>query len=458
MADTRPVLLVIEDDLGLQKQMRWSFDRFNVVFAEDRESAITQVRRHEPAVVTLDLGLPPNTDSPEEGFAVLEEILSLAPSTKIVAITGQNDRDNALRAIATGAYDFFSKPFNAETLGLVVDRAFNVAELERENQRRSAFTDTMPIEGLITRDPGMIKLCRQIEKLAPTDASVLLFGESGTGKEVLARSLHTQSPRKDNRFVAINCAAIPEALLESELFGHEKGAFTGAVKQTAGKIELAAGGTLFLDEIGDLPMSLQAKLLRFLQDRVIERVGGRTEIAVDLRIICATHRNLRDQIEKAEFREDLYYRLTEMVVTIPPLRDRAGDAPLLARAFVKRFTQQQKREKLFLRDDAIQAIADYNWPGNVRELENCIKRAVIMADANSIGAEDLGINQSSEHPALNLRHVRDDAERKAVLRAMAQSGGNIARASELLGISRPTMYDLLNRFGLRERQASANAG
>lgn len=458
MADTRPVLLVIEDDLGLQKQMRWSFDRFNVVFAEDRESAITQVRRHEPAVVTLDLGLPPNTDLPEEGFAVLEEILSLAPSTKVVAITGQNDRDNALRAIATGAYDFFSKPFDAETLGLVVDRAFNVAELERENQRRSAFTDTMPIEGLITRDPGMIKLCRQIEKLAPTDASVLLFGESGTGKEVLARSLHTQSPRKDNRFVAINCAAIPEALLESELFGHEKGAFTGAVKQTAGKIELAAGGTLFLDEIGDLPMSLQAKLLRFLQDRVIERVGGRTEIAVDLRIICATHRNLRDQIEKSQFREDLYYRLTEMVVTIPPLRDRAGDAPLLARAFVKRFTQQQKREKLFLRDDAIKAIADYNWPGNVRELENCIKRAVIMADANSIGAEDLGINQSVDHPALNLRHVRDDAERKAVLRAMAQSGGNIARASELLGISRPTMYDLLNRFGLRERQASANAG
>ncbi len=457
MADTRPILLVIEDDLGLQKQMRWSFDRYNVVFAEDRESAINQVRRHEPAVVTLDLGLPPNTDRPDEGFAVMQEILSLAPSTKIVAVTGQNDRDNALRSIAMGAYDFFSKPFDAETLGLVVDRAFNVAELERENQRRSVFSDTTPLEGLITRDPGMIKLCRQIEKLAPTDASVLLFGESGTGKEVLARGLHAQSPRKDKRFVAINCAAIPEALLESELFGHEKGAFTGAVKQTAGKIELAAGGTLFLDEIGDLPMSLQAKLLRFLQDRVIERVGGRTEIAVDLRIICATHRNLRDQIEKNQFREDLFYRLTEMIVNIPPLRDRAGDAPLLARAFVKRFSQQQKREKLFLREDAVRAIADYDWPGNVRELENCIKRAVIMADSNSIGAEDLGIHQNAEIPALNLRHIRDDAERKAVLKAMAQSGGNIARASELLGISRPTMYDLLNRFGLRERQASTTS-
>ena len=408
-------------------------------------------------MVTLDLGLPPDTDTPVEGFAVLEEILSLAPSTKVIAVTGQNDRDNALRAIATGAYDFFSKPFDAETLGLVVDRAFNVAELERENRLRSTFTDTMPLEGLITRDPAMIKMCRQIEKLAPTDASVLLFGESGTGKEVLARALHAQSPRRDKRFVAINCAAIPEALLESELFGHEKGAFTGAVKQTAGKIELAAGGTLFLDEIGDLPMSLQAKLLRFLQDRVIERIGGRTEIAVDLRIICATHRNLRELIDSNGFREDLYYRLTEMVVEIPPLRNRAGDAPLLARAFVKRFTRQQKREKLFLRDDAIQAIADYDWPGNVRELENCIKRAVIMAESNSIGAEDLGISQNADHPALNLRHVRDDAERKAVLRAMAQSGGNIARASELLGISRPTMYDLLNRFGLREKQTSTTS-
>lgn len=457
MADTRPVLLVIEDDLGLQKQMRWSFDRFDVVFAEDRESAITQLRRHEPAVVTLDLGLPPNTNTPDEGFAVMEAILSLAPNTKIVAVTGQNDRNNALRAIATGAYDFFSKPFDAETLGLVVDRAFNVAELERENQRRSAFSGTTPLEGLITRDPGMIKLCRQIEKLAPTDASVLLLGESGTGKEVLARGLHAQSPRSENRFVPINCAAIPEALLESELFGHEKGAFTGAVKQTAGKIELAAGGTLFLDEIGDLPMSLQAKLLRFLQDRVIERVGGRTEIAIDLRIVCATHRNLSEQIRKGEFREDLYYRLTEMIVTIPPLRERAGDAPLLARAFMKRFAVQHKREKLFLRDDALRAIADYPWPGNVRELENCIKRAVIMAEASSIGAEDLGINNELELPALNLRRIRDDAERKAVLGAMAQSGGNIARASELLGISRPTMYDLLNRFGLREKQASSTS-
>ncbi|MEZ5741305.1 MAG: PEP-CTERM-box response regulator transcription factor [Burkholderiaceae bacterium] len=453
MADNRPVLLVVEDDLGLQKQMRWTFDRFNVVFAEDRESAVAQVRRFEPVVVSLDLGLPPHKDTPEEGFKALDEILSLAPSTKVIAVTGQNDRDNALRAIAAGAYDFFAKPFDAQTLGLVIDRALNVAELERENLRRADLSQHTQLEGLVTRDPGMLKVCHQVEKLAPTDASVLLHGESGTGKEILARGLHSLSPRRTKRFIAINCAAIPDALLESELFGHEKGAFTGAVKQTQGKIELAEGGTLFLDEIGDLPMNLQAKLLRFLQDRVIERVGGRDEIPIDVRVVCATHRNLRDLIDKGTFREDLYYRLTEMVVNIPPLRERAGDAPLLAHAFVRRFAREQRRDRLSLRDDAIKLISNHRWPGNVRELENCIKRSVIMADGNAIGAADLGLRTDEEAPALNLRHIRDEAERKAVLKAMAQSGGNIARASELLGISRPTMYDLLNRFGLREKQA-----
>ena len=454
MADSRPVLLVVEDDLGLQKQMRWSLERFNVVFAQDRDSAIAQLRRHEPTVVTLDLGLPPDTSSVEEGFKALDEILSLAPATKVIAVTGQNDRGNALRAIGAGAYDFFAKPFDADTLGLVIDRAFNVADLERENLRRSHSVFEMPVKDLITRDPGMVKVCRQIEKLAPTDASVLLSGESGTGKEVLARGLHDLSNRRGNRFVAINCAAIPENLLESELFGYEKGAFTGAVKQTQGKIEIADGGTLFLDEIGDLPMPLQAKLLRFLQDRAIERIGGRNEIPVNVRVVCATHRNLRDLIDKGFFREDLYYRLTEMVINIPPLRDRAGDASLLAHAFVKKFAREQKRDRLTLRDDALRSIASHTWPGNVRELENCIKRAVIMAETNTIGAADLGLQHAEEKVPLNLRRIRDDAERSAVLRAMAQSGGNIARASELLGISRPTMYDLLNRCGLREKQAN----
>jgi two-component system, NtrC family, response regulator len=445
----RPVLLVIEDDPGLRKQMRWSFDAYEVVLADDRDSAIAALRRIEPAVVTLDLGLPPHPDTPEEGFRLLGEILSLAPATKVIALTGQDERANAVRAIAMGAYDFFEKPFDAETLGLTISRAFRLAELEDEHRRLLQNRGGENVAGLLTRDPGMTKLCRQIEKIAPTQASVALIGESGTGKELLARALHEGSPRRDGRFVAINCAAIPDALLESELFGHERGAFTGAVKSTPGKVELADGGTLFLDEIGDLPMPLQAKLLRFLQERVVERVGGRTEIPVDVRVVCATHRNLRDRIAEGTFREDLFYRLTEIVLTIPPLRDRGGDAALLAHAFVQRFGKANGRERMVLREDALDAIAAHRWPGNVRELENAIKRAVIMAQERTITAEDLGLAPAEEAPMLNLRHLRDEVERRAVLNAMARCDGNIVRASELLGISRPTLYDLLRRFGLR---------
>jgi two-component system NtrC family response regulator len=440
---------MVEDDLGLQKQMRWSFDRYNVVFADCREAAIAQLRRHEPAVMTLDLGLPPDPDTPNEGFRTLEEVLTLAPGTKVIALTGQNDRANALKAIGMGAYDFFAKPFEPEILGLVIDRAFRLADLEAENRRLAQQSSETPLAGLITRDPGMLKLCRQIERLAPTNATVLLLGDSGTGKEVLARALHQLSPRKDKRFVAINCAAIPDTLLEAELFGYEKGAFTGAAKTTPGKIETADSGTLFLDEIGDLPQPLQAKLLRFLQERVIERIGGREEIPVDVRVVCATHRNLREHIRDGSFREDLFYRLSEMVVTIPPLRDRAGDAELLAHAFVQRFGAQNGRDRLTLREDALNAIASHPWPGNIRELENCIKRAVIMADGNQITAADLGLAASEEPQSFNLRQVRDEAEKQAVLKVMARVDGNIARAAELLGISRPTLYDLLNRFGLR---------
>ncbi len=450
MADERPMLMMVEDDIGLQKQMRWSFDRYNVQFAANRETAIATLRRHEPAVVTLDLGLPPDADGTSEGFATLQEILTLAPSTKVIVLTGQNDRANALKAIGLGAADFFAKPFEAELLGIVVDRAFRLADLERENRQLLARQATeTPLDGLITRDPGMLKVCRLVERVAPTTATVLLLGESGTGKEVLARGLHELSSRHDKRFVAINCAAIPENLLESELFGHEKGAFTGAIKQTLGKIEVADGGTLFLDEIGDLPQALQAKLLRFLQERTIERIGGRDEIAVDVRVICATHRNLRELIAEGTFREDLFYRLSEIVVTIPPLRERAGDAALLAHAFVQRFARQNGRDKLVLREDALDAIQRHRWPGNVRELENCIKRAVIMADGASITADDLGLEIPDEATPLNLRAARDEAERQAVLKVMSRVEGNIARAADLLGISRPTLYDLLNRFGLR---------
>lgn len=449
MSEERPALLMVEDDRGLQKQMRWSFDDYEVIFAEDFESAITALRRYEPAVMTLDLGLPPDPDDTTQGFRILQEVLSLAPSTKVIALTGQNDRSNAVRAIGLGAYDFFAKPFEADTLGLVVSRAFRVADLERENQRLMQSRLGAGMTGLISRDPGMLKISRQIERLAPTQATVLLLGESGTGKEVLARALHTGSQRQDKRFVAINCAAIPDALLESELFGYEKGAFTGAAKTTPGKIETADGGTLFLDEIGDLPMPLQAKLLRFLQERVIERVGGRQEIPVDVRVVCATHRNLRERITEGAFREDLFYRLTEMIVNIPPLRERAGDADLLAHAFVQRFASANGREKLILRDDALDAIAHHTWPGNVRELENAIKRAVIMADGESITADDLGLEAPEDAQMFNLRQVRDDAEKQAVLKVMARCDGNIVKAAELLGVSRPTLYDLLNRFGLR---------
>lgn len=450
MTDHRPPLLVIEHGAELQREMRGQLDRFDVIVAHDHDSAIAQIRRHEPRVVTLDLALAPSADTPAEGLRTLASILSVAPGTKVIALTQKDDRDQAVNAVQAGAFDFFYRPFEPEVLALVIERALHLAGLEDEIHRLSQRTGETPLSGLITRDPGMLRVCRQIEKLAPTNATVTLIGESGTGKEVLARGLHQLSNRRERRFMAINCAAIPETLLESELFGYERGAFTGATRQTPGKIELADGGTLFLDEIGDLPPSLQAKLLRFLQERVVERIGGRDEIRVDVRIVCATHRRLRDLIVTGEFREDLYYRLTEMVVEIPPLRDRAGDAALLAHKFIRRLGSQQGKERLTLADDALKSIECHRWPGNVRELQNCLKRAVILADGQVIRAEDLGLSPEESDPHyLNLRQAREEAERAAVLRAMAHTNGNIARAAEILGISRPTLYDLLNRFNLR---------
>ena len=451
MSDKRRTLLIVEDDLALQKQMRWAFDDYQTVVASDRESALNQIRRHEPAVVTMDLGLPPAPDDVTEGFALLSEILSLAPDTKVIVLTGQHDRDNAVRAVALGAYDFFGKPFETELLVLTIERAFRLHDLQMENRQLLEFGDGAPFSGIITRDAGMLKVCRTVEKVAATNATVALLGESGTGKEVLARALHARSGRAKERFIAINCAAIPDTLLESELFGYEKGAFTGAVKQTLGKIETANKGTLFLDEIGDLPLPLQAKLLRFLQERVIERIGGREEIPVDVRIVCATHRELREQIRSGLFREDLYYRLAEIVVDIPPLRDRDGDAVLLAHAFVHKFGQEVGRAGLRLNEAALAAIDAHPWPGNIRELENCLKRAVIMADTNNITVDDLGLDEVSDDLGyLNLRQVREEAERKAVIRVLARTNNNIARAAEILGVSRPSLYDMMNRFGLKK--------
>ena len=451
MTQNKPKLLIIEDDPGLQKQLKWSLDAYDVAVAGDREAALAQIRRHEPAVVTMDLGLPPDPDGSTEGLATLQQILALAPDTRVIVLTGNQDHSNAVKAIGLGAYDFHQKPVDPEVLNLVIQRAFFLHNLQQENRRMQQNQADSPMGGVISRDPGMLKVCRNIEKVAPTSASVMLLGESGTGKEVLARAVHQLSPRAKERFMAINCAAIPENLLESELFGYEKGAFTGAAKQTKGKVELAHGGTFFLDEVGDLPMALQAKLLRFLQERVIERIGGHEEIPVDVRIVCATHQKLKELCAQGRFREDLYYRLSEIVVTIPPLRNREGDAALLAHHFKNKFCAQESRSSLHFSPDAIAAIESHPWPGNVREMENCIKRAVIMADGNTIVADDLGLPEGDK-PAdepLNLRQVRDEAEYLAVVKALARVDGNIVKASELLGISRPTLYDLMGRHGIK---------
>jgi two-component system NtrC family response regulator len=448
-----PPLLIVEDDLALQKQIKWSLDRFESVLAMDVASAVLQFRKHSPAVVTMDLGLPPDQDSVSEGFKLLEKLLDIDPLVKVIVLTGQNDQANALRAIRLGAYDFLVKPVDADVLSLTVGRAYRLYELQQENHRLQAQRQTEVLGGLVTRDANMLKLCRTIEKVAPSDATVLLLGESGTGKELLAQGVHDASRRK-GRFVAINCAAIPENLLESELFGYEKGAFTGASKTTIGKIETANGGTLMLDEIGDLPQSLQAKLLRFLQERSVERVGGRQEIPIDVRVIGATHQDLRRLIAEGRFREDLYYRLAEIVLDIPPLRARCGDAVLLCHAFLRRYAVEQRRPQMVLGDDAIRAIEAYQWPGNVRELKNLIKRAVIMADGERLSAEDLGlsvpmVSEETALESLDLRTAREKVERQTVVAALARSDGNIVRASEILGVSRPTLYDLMNRLQIK---------
>jgi len=451
VTEKRRPLLIVEDDPALQTQMKWALDAYEVAVASNGDEAMAQMRRLEPAVVTLDLGLPPSPDDPSGGFQALQDILAQAPDTKVIVLTGQNDRANALQAVARGAYDFIAKPFDLEVLALTIERAFRLHELHEENKRLQSGRMAASMGGIITHDPEMMRLCRMVEKVAPTSATLLIVGESGTGKELLARGAHEASPRRNHRFVAINCAAIPETLLESELFGYEKGAFTGAAKQTPGKIEVAHKGTLFLDEIGDLPIALQAKLLRFLQERRIERLGGREEIPVDVRVVCATHRNLKSLISEGRFREDLYYRLAEIVIEVPPLRSRAGDASLLAHAFVQKLAADLKRGTVTLAPDAIDAIERNRWPGNVRELENVLKRAVIMADGGVMHAADIGLGDSTASGSenLNLRWVRDEAERHALLRALGRTNNNLSRAADLLGISRPTLYDLMHRFGLR---------
>jgi two-component system, NtrC family, response regulator len=453
MAEAKPKLLVVEDDEGLQAQLKWAYEDFEVVIAGDRTSAIAALRADEPAVVTLDLGLPPDPDGTSEGFAVLDEIMALKPETKVIVATGHGARESALGAIERGAYDFYQKPVDIEQLGLIVRRALNLHRIETENRALAerAGEGNRVLGELITGAPEMVRVARTIERVANTGVSVMLLGASGTGKELLAKGLHEASGRKNGSFVAINCAAIPENLLESELFGHEKGAFTGAVRTTEGKIELAHGGTLFLDEVGDIPLPLQVKLLRFLQERQIERIGGRKAIDVDTRIVCATHQDLEAMIAEGRFREDLFYRLAEVVVKIPSLAERSGDAVLLAKAFLKRFAKEMNPQVTGFAPDALAAIDAWNWPGNVRELENRIKRASIMADGKLVTAADLDLQQSGEDDAdvLNLKSAREQADRKVIRHALARSEGNISGTARLLGISRPTLYDLLKQYGLQ---------
>ncbi len=450
MADQRPKLLVVEDDSGLQRQLRWSYENYDVLVAGDRAAALEIMRAEMPSVVTLDLGLPPDPDGVSEGFATLQEIIHLKPETKVIVASGHGARESALRAIAHGAYDFYQKPVDFDELGMIVKRAFHLADIEDENRRLAADIGNRAFGGIITGSPNMQKVCQMIERVAAADVSVMLLGGSGTGKELLARGVHDASPRAKQSFVAINCAAIPENLLEAELFGYEKGAFTGAVKTTEGKIELAQRGTLFLDEVGDIPLPLQVKLLRFLQERVIERIGGRRQIEVDVRIVCATHQNLDDMIASGRFREDLYYRLAEIVVNIPSLAERDGDARLLAQFFLNKLNGELNRSLKGFTLDALQALDAWHWPGNVRELENRMKRAVIMSEGPRLTAMDLDLEgKTSDERLLPLKQVREDADRRAIRRALARADGNISTAAKLLGISRPTFYDLLKQYKIQ---------
>jgi two-component system NtrC family response regulator len=442
-------LLIVDDDKGIQKQLKWSLSDYDVVLAGDRESAVAAVRRHEPKVMTLDLGLPPDEANASEGLAALQEILAIAPHTKIIVITGNDDRTNALAAISAGAYDFYQKPIETEVINVIVSRAFSVAAIEEENRKMRAVAGSDI--GIIGNSESIDRLRMMVKRIAPTAITALLLGESGTGKEVTANAVHLASDRKDKPFVAINCASIPETLLESELFGFEKGAFTGAHRTTKGKIECAEGGTLFLDEIGDMPYSLQAKLLRFLQEKCIERLGGRQEIAVDVRVVCATNQNLEQMVADKTFREDLFYRVSEITLNIPPLRDRDEDVIILAQYFLQHFASEYKRNVKSFSDDALSAIKGHRWPGNIRELQNKVKSSVIMTTGTQVTAIDLGFfdhQDKSFELSLNLRAVREQAESIAIQKAYALAEGNMSKTSELLGVTRPTLYSLIEKYEL----------
>jgi two-component system NtrC family response regulator len=452
-AEVRRKLLILENDRALRRELEGMFADLDVITGETTEQALAMVRRAEPDVVLFDLGAGRQPEVAAQGLGLLRQILHLAPDTKVIAMTEHDAREVAVAAVGLGATDFYYKPLDAGVLSIVVRRAFRIRELEVENGRLREQTGAMALEGIIGASDAMRSLCRSVEKVAPTGATVLILGDSGTGKELIARSVHRLSGRAHKAFVAINCAAIPDTLLESELFGYEKGAFTGAAKRTPGKLETADGGTIFLDEIGEMPASLQAKLLRVLQERTVERIGGRTPIPLDLRFVCATNRKLdaligRPGAEAAggTFREDLYYRISEVTINVPPLRERQGDSLLIAQVLLQQMSERFGKPTRGLAPDAIRAIQAHPWPGNVRELENRIKGAVIMAEGVVVTANDLGLKDPGEDPEyLNLRVARQRAEVQAARQALAVARGNLSRAAELLGVTRPTLYDLIER-------------
>lgn len=457
-------ILVVEDDSGIRRQLKWGLDKeYKVLLAEDGKKALELFMKHEPKVVSLDLGLPPDADGASEGLRVLEEILAQGKSTKIVVVSGNEDRNNALRAINLGAYDFCQKPMELDTLKIILERAFHLSNLEAENHRLQAsrVTDGSPsMKGIFSQCPQMEDIFSIIRKVGTIDVPVLILGESGTGKELVARAIHENSLRENGPFIPINCGAIPENLLEAELFGHEKGSFTGAQARVQGKVEFARGGTLFLDEIGDMPLLLQVKLLRFLQEKVIQRVGGREDIGVDARIVAATNIDIEEATRQGKFREDLYYRISVVTAKLPPLRERGEDIVLLANLFLRRFSHEFKRRTRCFSVASLRALNAYDWPGNIRELENRVKRAVVMAENQSIEPRDLGFSSESEpeegqadpiaqsglnFSGLKLKEARGLVEKSVIAEALAAADGNIVKASEALGVSRPTLYDLMKK-------------
>ncbi len=446
--DTKKTLLIVDDDENIRKQMKWGLAKeYQVYLAGDRQSAVDMCREYRPGVMTLDLGLPPDPDGSSEGLQTLDEILNINSSIKVIIITGNQEKDNALSAVEAGAYDFQHKPVNIHELQIVLRRAYTLYDLENEVQHlRHQKEQEHAYEGILGESTYMKNIFSIIEKVATTDTSVLITGESGVGKELIAKAIHARSLRHDKSFIPINCAAIPENLLESELFGYERGAFTGAHARKIGKFELAHEGTLFLDEMGELSQPLQAKLLRFLQDQMIERVGGKDPIQIDARVIAATNQNLEENIKQGLFREDLFFRLNEIHISVPPLRLRDNDTLILAKAFLNQFATENNRQVKGFSKQAEKLMLDYSWPGNVRELRSKVKRAVVMSEGSVIRPEDLDLK--ADNKPMTIKEARDKVERQVITEALERNQGNISQTAKDLGVTRPTLHDMMKKHGL----------